>query len=514
MPTVRMLIWPFIFITVALTAVLGYAISQIERKKVMNNWTAYRCSPAVMFTAGMFKPPNDPRSSSTFAGDNFQYCMNDLAETIMSSVLEPLTKVFSGQGYLAQMIGDSVNVIRQILATVYNDFLGFMNDFFRRYSFVSQQLLNTTAHLRAAFQRVNATVLSTVFIGLSLFRGILNSVDFVIKIVLVILGIMVALMIVLFFVLFPFFPLIFSVIGVIVAFAVGSVAAEASNLRGGFCVPGDTMIVVEGGRQVPISSIEPSPDGPITSVMKFSGKGVQMYLIDGVKVSGAHIILQENGEGWHHVRNDPRARPIPDEYEYIYCLNTRSHTIEIVGDSGKSIFLRDWEEIEDGDIKTSIQWSLQVLKYLNRSKSNDMTNKWLHTVHYDNSEALLAAECCVLLPNEGQKAVSEVQIGDFILSEDGRTPTEVLGIIKGYGIFTEEKRTQNIFKKHENGYWFRENYRVAGLGRGNYRKEIGYNFITSTGTYRTNIGTVRDFSEVGMDYLAEFNKIVEETLAG
>lgn len=508
-----MLIWPFIFITIALTAVLGYAISQIEKSKVMNNWPAYRCSPAVMFTAGMFKPASDPRTPSTFASDNFQFCMKELAEKVMSSVMEPLETVFSGHGYLAKMVTEGINSVREVLAKIYNEFLGFLDEFYRRYGLVSQQLLNTTAHLRSAFQRVNAVVLSTVFIGLSMFRGILNSVDFVIKIVLVILGIMVALMIVLFFVLFPFFPLIFSVISVITAFAVGSVAAEAANLRGGFCVPGHTLVQIPGQqRPIPISEIEPDsdPDGPITAVMEFAGDGVQMYEIDGIVVSGAHLVQKEGADGWHHVREDPRANAVSTTYDRIYCLNTKNHIITVVHPfTGKTLALRDWEEIEEDDRKTQLRWCIEVLKYLNRGQLFEKYLKWISTVHSDNSNALISADTHIMIENHKSIPISTVQIGDRVLDENGES-TEVLGIVKGYGWFDGDLRTQNIFVKHATeGYWYRENVGNSGSGTA---KTLGYNLITASGTFRTSTAIVRDFSEVGMDYLATFNRLVEETL--
>jgi hypothetical protein len=467
-----------------------------------------------MFTAGMFKPANDPRTSGKFAGDNFQFCMRELAETVISSIMEPLETVFSSQGSLSIMVSDGINTVREVLAKIYSEFLGFLDEFYRRYGLVAQQLLNTTAHLRSAFQRVNAVVLSTVFIGLSMFRGILNSVDFVIKVVLVILGIMVALMIVLFFILFPFFPLIFSVIGVITAFAVGSVAAEAANLRGGFCVPGNTLIQIPGKQlPIPISEIELNgdPSSPITAVMEFAGNGVQMYEIDGIVVSGAHLIQKENTNKWHQVREDPRAIAISTEYDKIFCLNTKNHIITVVNSNGKTLALRDWEEIEENDRKTQLKWSIEVLKYLNKGQLSEKYVKWIGTAHSDNSNALISANVHIVISkDQDTKPISAVKIGDKVLDENGE-PTEVLGVIKGYGFFTEERYTQNIFVKHTTeGYWYRENFGCCGGG--GITATIGYNLITGSGTFRTFSTIVRDFSEVGMDYLETFNQLVEQTL--
>ena len=64
---------------------------------------------------------------------------------------------------------------------------------------------------------------------------------------------MLGIMIILIFVLFPFIPMILAVLGTIVSTVLilsevipGSVASEASSMKGGFCFSKDTKIVCEG----------------------------------------------------------------------------------------------------------------------------------------------------------------------------------------------------------------------------------------------------------------------------
>jgi hypothetical protein len=207
-----MIVWPFITITLGLTFLLGYAITQIESDKIMKNWENRRCEIPIMTMAGQFKPSEDPRTSGKFASDNFSYCMDKIVKDVTYNVLTPILSVFGQQGYVAGTIGEVMNSVRYILRVMYEQFLSYISGFLQKYNIIAQQVRTVTLHLKQAFQRVNSIILSLVFAGLSIIRGIMNSVDFVIKVVIIILAILVALIFILFFAMFPFIPLILSVI--------------------------------------------------------------------------------------------------------------------------------------------------------------------------------------------------------------------------------------------------------------------------------------------------------------
>ena len=72
--------WPFMLITFGLLFALGLTIANLERTTVMNQWTDRRCELPIMAAAAFFKPESDPRTSSAFAADNFEFCLQTTVE--------------------------------------------------------------------------------------------------------------------------------------------------------------------------------------------------------------------------------------------------------------------------------------------------------------------------------------------------------------------------------------------------------------------------------------------------
>ena len=219
-----MLVWPFILLTLGLTAGLGYVIAQVERDKIMQNWEGRRCEVPIMTMGSYFKPADDPRTTSQFSKDNFSFCMDRLAKEVTSKVLTPIGNVFTSQSGVAGAISNAMNVIRTIIKAIFDKFMEFISGFMKKYEMVAQQVRVVTLHLKAAFQRANAIVFGMVFMGLTMIQGMMNTMSFVFKVVLIILAIMIILLIILFFILLPFMPIIMGVIAAIVAVAVWAMA--------------------------------------------------------------------------------------------------------------------------------------------------------------------------------------------------------------------------------------------------------------------------------------------------
>jgi hypothetical protein len=79
--------WPFILLTFGLTFALGLTIASLERDGVMNNWDSRRCDFPVMVAAMFFKPESDPRASTKFAQDNFNFCMKSYVDKFMNLLI-------------------------------------------------------------------------------------------------------------------------------------------------------------------------------------------------------------------------------------------------------------------------------------------------------------------------------------------------------------------------------------------------------------------------------------------
>jgi hypothetical protein len=502
-------------LTVALTAGLGYLIAQIERDKVMNNWSTRRCEVAIMTMGSYFKPKDDPRTPSQFAKDNFSFCMDSLVKSVTSQVMTPLGAVFSKQAGSASIVSQTMNAIRVILKKIYDAFMDYISEFLRKYNNVAQQVRTVTLHLKAAFGRVNAMMMSMVYIGLTMIRGMMNTIDFVFKVVLIILAIMVAIIILLWFILFPFIPLVLSVIGAIVAVAAGSMAATAASYKDTFCFAPETIVIMKDGNEKPISKIELGDvllnNTVVDSIMKLSGKEVPLWNLNGIYVTGTHLVKKSTEDGWHPVKEDPRAIKTSYIEGYVYCLNTSTHDIPIKASSGKTIFFRDWEELDDTDTTGHYEWNYNVIYHLNKDKHND---EWSSTL--DGSLEYPAVSCTMNIktPN-GQVMAKSLEIGDTVYDQNNN-PTHILGIIQtnthvSKGEISNFNWLTNMIYK-DNDIW----RRMSSYATTELINVTGINIITEEGSFiavhNNKEIILRDFTEVGCAQIESTNKCVESRL--
>jgi hypothetical protein len=421
-----MQIWPFLVVTIGLFAIAGYMVANTERAVIMQNWPQTRCSVPVLFAASFFKPDSDARSSGQFAMDNFEFCMKAVVHDVMEVVMAPLFAVFGKHVSMAEMMTDLMNGVRKIMATIYEAFLSFIDPFLKRYNATVGQINIITQHLRMSFHRINAMMMGMLFSGLSIIRGFQNMIDFVIKVVMIIVGIMVALIIILFFVLFPFIPVILSVLAVIVAVAVGPVAAAASSSAGAFCFPGTMLVALADGTACPIKDVKPGQilagGGVVEATMMFDGQTTPLFVLDGIQVSGSHRV-RHGLLGWPLVKDDPRARPISQRFDVLYCMTTSTRKIPMYSaEHNKVMWFRDWEELEAEDEEGELLWNQLVLKILNGTPISPYTTGML-------DEHLLGPDVQVLTPG-GRRRLADIQYGDEVISED-YTLCKVNGIVEG-----------------------------------------------------------------------------------
>jgi hypothetical protein len=420
-PQKESIIWPIIIITTGLSI---YAITQyvnMERSVIMNNWPEYRCSLPVMMGAYWLKPDLDPRSSGQFASENFQFCLKEVSQNVMKVVLAPLMSTFGKQADITKLFTEVLNSIKTVIKKMYDEFLSFMDPFFRRFNAVAHQIGIVTQKLRAAFERLNTALLTIVFSGLTIVKGINNAVQFVIKVVLIILAIMVALIIILFFILFPFIPLIITPV-LLAIIGIGAAAgAEAASDQDAFCFTGYTPVVLADGSTIPISELTLGArlegGATVEGILTLEGDNTPLYSLDGIRVSGSHLVKHE--QGWHAVAKDSRATPIQERVSKLYCLNTSNQTIPIRSSGGTSVLFRDWEEIDGRDAVGQVGW-------------NKLISQMLGGLEHNKGEApfcLMDPSILIPTPN-GHKTLREMQLGDSIELSYNH-PTRVIGIVEG-----------------------------------------------------------------------------------
>jgi hypothetical protein len=517
--------WPFMLIAFGLVFALGLTIASLERTGVMNNWDKRRCELPVAMAAMFFKPDWDPRSKNDFAKDNFDFCMKTYIDKFMSLLMAPINAIFGKHANLAGGALDMVNTIRKIAASMFNALLGFLDTYFRRFNASVFEMSRVMQYLRMAMRRANAVVVSMIYQGITMFRGMLNTIQFVIKVILIICGILLAIIIILIFVLFPFIPMILAVLGAIIATVLalvmviaGTVANEASSDKSGFCFSETTKIVVkENDKEVEklVSEIKIGDDlgyscGKVSAVIQMNGKDVELFDICGVIVSGSHLVLGTDNI-WKTVAKDERAKKVDTQSKILYCFNTSSHDIPIVCSDSSILKFREWEEIEDEDKLGQYTWIYTILKTLN---NNTNYSKWKDGLKV-GAEVPLMGRNIKIKTAIGFVELWRLSLFGSVLDRNGNEQ-EVLGIINAEieGIKEGDGKWNTELYEMNEGIWVKG----ASTVKESNESACGMTLITETGEIiiwdeeGQKEKIVRDFTEIGHKEIHKTYPLVDSRL--
>jgi hypothetical protein len=497
--------WPFLMLTIALLAALGAMIVSIDRVNIMNQWSDNRCTIPVMFAASFFKPEEDSRTTSEFASDNFSFCMKQRVDAFMEIMMTPVVALFSKHVAVAGNVTDSMNAFRSITQTMYNAFSGYFEKFYRRFNATVFEISKVVQFLRMAMRRISGIMMSFIYMGITIFDGIINTIQFIIKVILIIFAILLAIIILLFFILFPIIPGILFALAVIVSSVVAlagymspDIANTANSQKSGFCFAEWTMIPLANHTYVSVTDIKVGDqlaDGSyITATIVMDGSDVQLYQVTHgatvIHISGSHLI-KGTDHIWKSVMMDERAITSDRTSDRVYCFNTTTNVIAIDG-----LFFRDWEEIANHDTKGQMIWNYMVSSMINKGVPFSVWKENLKD--YVNSAVM--SSYTMVKTSTGFVPIHTIQIGDLILDKENDLQ-EVRGIIRGE---VECDITDSVWKTELYEYDMTKKVWLKGKATVKYgaTKTEGWSLITESGDFiilddvKKEIA-VRDFTEVG-----------------
>jgi len=516
--------WPFILITFSLFVGLGFMIANLERTGVINDWENRRCDLPIMTAAFFFKPDNDVRSASDFASENFSFCMKSYVDSFINFLAKPVASVFEQQLGASTNAMGAMNMLRALVANIYKAFTSMIGSFFKKFTSSVFEMSRMLEYFKIAFGRLNAIITSMIYTGIAIFRGIVNYILFVIKVVMIICGIMLIIIIILFFILFPVMPIILATLGAIITGVLvfsgilsANIASEAEGQRRGFCFATDTMVAMKNGACKKVQDIKIGDQlgedcGRVTAIIQLDGTHVSLFDLDGTYVSESHLV-QGIDKVWRYVSEDRRAKPCDKKSSVIYCFNTTSNNIPIRGKTS-TILYRDWEELDNDDIKGQFLWNYLILSELNRYKDY---NKWKKDIKHDCEVALLGKRVKVKTAH-GWKYISEISFQDgTVLNRHGKSQG-VRGVVYGeiedaeYGTET----WHNELYEEQDGVWIKGNSTIIPGAE----KIIGMSLITDDGEFMIwdevtkKEVWVRDFTEIGYQSIHETYPFVSARLSG
>jgi hypothetical protein len=481
--------WEVIVISLALSLGLARVMVGFQVKEIMANWKNYQCQPQVMAFASLFKPDSDPRNGQDFASDNFNFCSSELAKSVLTSALKPVMNVFSSMAAAAiQSIGFTMN-LRTLAANLFAGLNGLFDIFVRRFNLTVFEFTKAFKRTMASLEKSSAIATSAVYAGISVIQSIMNAFKLIINIVIAVLIILVVMVIFLFFLLAPTIPMILFVISIVSATAAGSAVA---GMGGAFCFPAGTLITMMDGKTKNIEHIilgDLLKDGiVVTAAMAFKPESdVQLYNIDGILVSGTHIIYA-NGQPLF-VKDYPGAipstKPSPD---LLYCLNTSYHLIPVQGATGIVVFA-DWEELDNEDMEdwdTFVRTTLgspvvSVSKEISESETGFYP--WLKVLTQQDDGSLV------------YKSLQSIKIGDYVADVDGWT--RVVGIVKISG-----SEVREFGSLGSSACWIygptRSWMRAGEVNKIGSPVSQLLSLFTESGSFIINSVLVRDFSDIGL----------------
>ncbi len=477
---------------IACTVFLAFVLGQADRETVMNNWAKRRCDLGVLITSAFYKPDDYSGSANSFATENFNFCVKKYAAMALGQAMQPAVKVSSESIQSSSIMGKLLDSLRLMISNLVGSFGKIINNFYNTYR---QGVLATSIiaqRINAALKRLEATVTAMMYMTLSTYVGLMNTVKFVLFVCIVIILVLVVIFILLFFVLWPVSPILVATCVAIASAGLGGAIGGAASV---FCFAEETLVSMADGSEVQVNQLKPgdrlADGGKVEGMFTFSGEKTPLYELYGTFVSGTHLVMHKGR--YMEVAAHPDARLTERRVKLVYCPITSSRKVPVVCADGKITLFCDWEEVDD--IVAQTAWDTLVEKLL--------------MVPVPQNPELPAGlgpmtTIDVILMNGELKStyISNITIGQTVMDGDG-LPTKVLGVVRrSLKIDRKGTLTDGVWFRATNGQWSQKIRGAAMLGQ---HDTIMYHLITDSGTiriyYHGQPVTIRDATEVGMERL-------------
>jgi hypothetical protein len=287
-----------LLVCIALTCLFGLS-TIINISHIKTDWANQRCNPAIMPFASYFGHDT---------GENFNFCMGKIFTSHAGSYMGSFTSIFSKFTGLLSGIFDSINSLRNVIASLGGGINVVFQEFTDRITMFFFTLRVNAMRLKMMFGRLYAILFSIMYMGMSGITGMTSFTN----------------------------TFLFSFLDT-------------------FCFPGDTLLSVKTGdtiKQVPIKEVKIGDvivpgNASVTATFSFYAKGQPMVKLGSTVVSTNHYVMYQGraikaGDHPHSIHLGGW-----DSDDHLYCLNTDTHIIPV----GLLEFI-DYDETSEGDQET------------------------------------------------------------------------------------------------------------------------------------------------------------------
>jgi hypothetical protein len=490
----------FLILNFALLFGLIIILGESTRKDVIAHWPQRRCEFDVLMTSFMYKPDDDIRSSSQFASDNFNFCITSKSTNYLSSIFGNLFEVLKTQMGASDIMTEVFKVLRTQLNSIYNPFSSMMTKFFAKFKQIGALASRIFQQLYMSMKNATGVATATIFLAISLQTALMNSIKFVINVIMIVLYILIGFAFIFFLPILPLLVIVLITVSGIETALPGSTGPIGSI----FCFRKETNVIMKDGSLKKINILKPGDilDNGIIVQAVVEVPNETLYNLDGILVSGYHCLY--HGGDVIYVKDHPRAVKLsPGDprsgSETLWTLITDKRQIPVMGLNGPLQFL-DWDEIPDSR-EAEVAWDMVADEILNGKRYNKLMVP---------TTAPCLDPCLKVFINQGGwRTLNEVKVGDWIHDRVGWT--KVTGICERI-VYTAIGKQDN---RITDGVWFLQNdVWIHPRGKVENVTWKGMQLITESGSFllKMNNGNeyiVRDFTEVGPQQILESHARVE-----
>ena len=461
-------------------------LSQSDIESIRQNWNERRCELPVLVTAQLYKPADDVRTGGEFAAENFNFCARSLMVQFLQLLLKPVYMLLNQQIDVVENLNETFNGLRAIQANFMKGFENILNPFFQRFRTTGSQFGVNYQKMLSAMGRAFGITQAFLYIGMTLVTAIENFVHFVINVIMMVMYIILGLMILI-------FPLILPVFGIIIwtcqTIGNSDFGYLTEDVCGELCFDPETRIKYKDGTIKRIKECQLGDvleDGTVVEgVLTVSGENEPIFVLDGIRVSGAHLVWCPEMSDFLPVCQHPSAILTFQTSPLLICLRTSTRTIPLQGLRSSWTFL-DWEELPLDVPSCDSLWELLVQKILNEKEASKSETP--------SSIPLFQPHCQVLFQTGESRRLSELRIGDSIYCSSGFT--KVTGLYKGQA---------NMGAHWSDGVWLQavgdKIWSHPQVSSDSPKIQPGIHLTTESGCFwiqtKNFSGFARDFTEVG-----------------
>lgn len=478
--------WTLSLIVLGMTIGLGFLMTLTDIQGVKENWKDRRCELDIMLTAFLYKSTSDTRSTTEFMNENFDFCMRKSIREFVQAMIAPLIGLLGKEIDATQTLTEVMNGLREMKGTMMSSFQKLFDPIYQRFLKTGLAFSQNFQRFLSAMKRMGGIAVATLYLGMSLQVSIQNFVDFVVKVVLIMMGIIAGLFVIMFFGFIPFIALLITTVAVL---------AEGGYDTGGlgsvFCFDPKTRVRLQTGKEKLLEQISLGDvledGGTVEGILQTVTGDEQIYSVNGILVSGSHLIWSESEEEWIPVSELPTAVPVLAKPKKLLCLRTSTRNIVLRDRFNTVHVFRDWEELPLNVEGADSFWNYLVSKLLQQKKQSPVPKE----------DPLIGPRCLVRFPTGEKVPICQVRIGDTVYSEKGFT--QVIGLYEGRGVLPSPfALSDGCWIETDKGEWGHPPSLSGEVQR-------GFHLVTQSGTVwiqsENHSGFLRDFTEVGLDNL-------------